>query len=307
MKQTIFTLLLLSIIGLMSCRKASVSPDIKQYDSNQIQSYITANGLTDMTRDTSGGDTTGMYYKIILKGSGPALNYPDKVSLVFTLRSFDGKYISADTIVNHFDDYLGHIYSGRLPAGLQLALHNILKYRGGSMRLLIPSHLAYGTSGYGSGSTQNANTRIAGNQCLDYYVHVIGDQAAYDDLVIKNYMQANSLTGYTKTASGLYYLVRTPGTGTAGSITDNSTVTSTFTKLILNGTIVANGNTTGGVPIALTDYPLGVQEGLKSFATAGTLVNFIMPSRLADGEVASASIPANSCIRFDVQVVSVTP
>jgi FKBP-type peptidyl-prolyl cis-trans isomerase FkpA len=46
--------------------------------------------------------TTGMYYKIISQGTGASLEYSDKVSLVFTVKSFDGKYTSADTIINHF-------------------------------------------------------------------------------------------------------------------------------------------------------------------------------------------------------------
>lgn len=307
MKQTIFTLLLLSIIGLMSCRKASVSPDIKQYDESQIQTYISANGLTDLKRDTSGGDTTGMYYKILLKGSGPALDYSDKISYVFTLKSFDGKYTSSDTIVNHVDDYLGHVFSHALPAGLQSAMHNVLKYRGASMRLLIPSRLAYGAAGYGLGSSQNVNTRIAGNQCLDYYVHIIGDQAAYDDMVIKNYIQANSLTGYTKTASGLYYLVQTAGTGVAGAINENSTINYTATGTLFNGLIFDNENATLGSTGLVGDLIQGVKEGLKNHATVGTTIVLLIPSKLGYGEIAQTSIPANSCLKFTFNIIGVTP
>jgi len=64
MKQKIFTLLLLSSIALVSCRKNNNDPDIKQYDQIQIQNYINANNLTDMKRDTTDGDTTGMILKL---------------------------------------------------------------------------------------------------------------------------------------------------------------------------------------------------------------------------------------------------
>ena len=64
-----------------------------------------------------------------------------------------------------------------LPKGLQIAIHNLIKYKGTRARVLIPSRLAYGVNGYPeAGSASNVNTRIAGNQCLDYYVNVVSDQ-----------------------------------------------------------------------------------------------------------------------------------
>jgi FKBP-type peptidyl-prolyl cis-trans isomerase FkpA len=330
MKQKIFTLLFLSAIAFTSCRKKGVEPDIKQYDQSQIQSYISSNGLTGMIKDTSGGDTTGMYYKIIQPGYGVPLNYPDQLSLVFTIRSFDGKYVTTDTINNHFFDYLGHIGTiDNLPKGLELGILNILKYRGGSMRLLIPSHLAYGVNGFGTGSSQNTNTRILGNQCLDYYIHVIGaitpgltnsletfnkDQATYDDLVINNYIKANNLSGYTKVQSGqlpgnfYYYSVLTPGTGAAGSINENSTLSYDDTGQLFNKVIIdsaSNGATPG--TLALNSFIPGVQDGLSSFATLNTKISFLFPSALAYGSTAQTSIPANSCLRFTFTVLTVTP
>lgn len=317
MKQTLFTLLVISVIGLASCRKNTVDPDIKQVDNTEITNYIKTNGLTDMIRDTVGGDTTGIYYKLILNGSGPAMQYSDKISFVFSLRSFDGKYISTDTIENHYDNYLGHVSAFKLPEGLQLALHNILKHRGASMRLLLPSHLAYGLAGYGSGSSQNGNSHINGNQCLDYYVHVIGGdpavksqaayQADYDDLVIRNYMTTNSLTGYTKTASGLYYKVTTPGTGAAGAITNQSTVYGTYKGTLLNETIFDQSYATTPLYFELDNGIEGVREALVDHATTGTTISMIMPSKLGYGQSGQSSIGADFCLRFEWTITSVTP
>src|ERR1700753_798068 len=106
MKQLFFTLLLFCAIGLFSCRRDKVEPDIKQYDQEQIQGYMAANGLTGvMKRDTSGGDTTGTYYQITNPGAGAPLDYTDAISYVYTIRTFDGKYAVTDTIVNHFFGY----------------------------------------------------------------------------------------------------------------------------------------------------------------------------------------------------------
>jgi FKBP-type peptidyl-prolyl cis-trans isomerase FkpA len=176
MKQTIFTLLLLSTIGFVSCRKTGVEPNIAQYDQTQILNYIKANGITGMKQDTVGGDTSGIYYKIIQPGIGLPLTYSDNISFVFSFRSFDGLYSKTDTIGNQYAGYLGHITTDALPIGLELAILNDLKYVGASMRVLIPSQLAYGTNGYGTGSINNPGSHIAGNQCLDYYVHVITSQ-----------------------------------------------------------------------------------------------------------------------------------
>ena len=52
---------------MVSCRKDKVELTLKQYDQQQISNYISANGLSGYLRDTVGGDTTGMYYKIISK------------------------------------------------------------------------------------------------------------------------------------------------------------------------------------------------------------------------------------------------
>ncbi len=320
MKQKIFTLLLISSIGLLSCRKSTIDPNIKQYDQAQIDAYISAHGLNGMKRDKTNGDTTGIYYQIINPGDSvdqgkqlAPMDYPDNISFVFSVRSFDGQYVKSDTLGNHYSGFLGHITLSKLPAGLQLALRNNLRYRGGSMRVLIPSHLAYGLSGYGSGSTLNANTRIAGNQCLDYYVHVIGNtktdnQSTYDNLVLRSYMAANNLTGYTETADSLYYKILTPGTDNI-FMTSTGTNTATYTAQLLDGIVVdGSHNGTNTYSFTLSDGLVpGVIEGLQNYAHAGTKISLLVPSGLGYGNVAYGTAPANSCLRFTWQILTVTP
>lgn len=314
MKQTIFTLLLISAIGLVSCRKHGNQPNIKQYDQEQIQNYISANGITGMKKDTVGGDTSGIYYKIILQPqTDTALTYSDNISFVFTIKSFDGHYIISDTIQNHFQTYVGHIISSALPTGLELAILNDLKYVGASMRVLIPSHLAYGVNGYGSGSITNTSSRIAGNQCLDYYVHVIASQpdkaqrqAAYDYQVIKNYMAANSLTGLYTLDSGVYYHVQTQGTGT-DPLTDNTTAEVTFNGRLLNGTVFSSATSPDSTSVEIPSLIAGVSRTLKRHAVKGTVISMIMPSYLGYGTQAQSEIPANSCLRFEFTIQSVSP
>src|ERR1700754_822368 len=195
MKQTIFTLLLITSIGLISCRKTSTDPNITQYDETQIQNYIKANGLTGMKKDTLNGDTSGIYYEILSQGSTTGvkpLDYSDSVAFVLTVKTFDGKYINQDTLnLAHYDGLLGNItFSTTIMGftkGLQSAMHDLVKYRGTRARILVPSRVAYGVNGAGSGSSSNVNNRIAGNQCIDYYVNVITSKPAYDDYLINEY------------------------------------------------------------------------------------------------------------------------
>ena len=322
MKQNIFTFLLIAAAGLTACKKNdSNQPNLREFDEQKIQAYISANGLTGFTADTTkdGIGTTGMYYKIISQATGDTLKYSDNISLVYTLKSFDGKYTSADTISNHFTGYLGQLtvtnqLTGvRLPPGLQLAIHNLLKYKGSSMRVLIPSRLGYGVDGFGSGSISNVNARIAGNQSLDLYVHVIGNQDAYDYKVINNYMVANS--GYikdfalvdsigTQVKKYYYYKIGTPGTGGIDEISEFTNVTGTFTGYLLNGTVF---DTSGATAITFTPYQYitGVEEALQKHASKGTFISILMPSSLGYGAGARTGIPGNSVLKFDFQITDV--
>ena len=304
MKITFFTLFLLAIIGFESCRKFGNEPDIKQYDQQQITQYIAAKGISGMQKDTTNGDTTGTWFKILAQGN-PAqkVDYPSTISYVYTIRSFDGKYAVTDTVLNHYYGILGNV----APNGLMLAIRNNLKYLGGQMRVLIPSHLAYGKNGIGSGSSTVTNNRIAGNQCLDVTVNLIGDQHLYDQSVIKNYMAANGLTGYSMTKDSLWYKITTPGTGAA--INDNSSVNANYKLRLMNGTFVDTTYATTAytfTDLAGGGITSGFVEGLKLVKNGGSL-SIIVPSKLGYGTSSSGGvIPANACLRFDIYNVAVT-
>ena len=270
-----------------------------------------------MLKDTSKQDSSGIYYQLLLPGKvvPPAttlqqLDYPDRVSFVFTLQSVDGKYISSDTIQNRMEDYLGHLTSNNLPYGLEMAMRNIVKYKGASARLLIPSHLAYGVSGYGAGSSSNANTKIAGNQSLDYYVHIIDNYKDYDQQLIQS--RVSDISTYTKVESVAkpgyfyYYKIQTPGTGT-DKIGPNSTITCTYTGELLNGSVFDGSyNGTNIATQSISSLISGVSEVLQKVAVAGTKFQMILPSDLAYGNTTAGSIPTNSVLKFSYQVLTVT-
>ncbi|QQL50095.1 FKBP-type peptidyl-prolyl cis-trans isomerase [Mucilaginibacter ginkgonis] len=311
MKQAFSTFLIIATIGLMaggltSCRKDTENIDIKTYDQQQIQAYISSHNLTGYTRDLTGGDTTGIYYKITKQGTGTALDYPDLVFYVYTATSLDGKYTLSDTAVNHAYNYVGHL----TPPGLQLAIKNLLKYRGTQAHVIIPSRLAYGATGQGTGST-----RLPGNESLDYYINMVdpSQQAAYDDLVIRNYMTTNGLSGFTKTASGLYYKITQQGTGKSVP-TPNSTIGVQFNGRLMNGVIFDyyTASDSSASPRDYAEIPKGWQEGFKN-VTKGTNLSLIIPSALGYGLTPSSpygfsvSSPGpNSCLYYDFTIESIT-
>jgi len=307
MKRTTTLLLLFGLIALAACRKDKYDPSINQYDDDQIKAYITANGLTGMTRDTS-----GIYYKLIDPGKDTVLQYTSNVDMVFTVKSIDNKYISTDSIANHYDGFLGHISTTTSPiglgtTGLQEAVKNIVNHNGGIARLIVPSRLAYGVNGTGVGSSSNTAGRIAGNQCLDYYVHIIGDataQLAYDQLLIKKYIADNNLTNMKQDPAGYWYGIDEPGLSTT-PITDNSSIIVTYTAQLLNATIASQFNGVGGTSFDVPDLIPGVRLGLEKYGTTGALITFLFPSVFAYGK-ATTTIPPNSVFRYDTRIISIS-
>lgn len=313
MKKSIYLFILCVTVGLVSCKKDKNNQTIKQYDEAQIQAYIANNHLTGMKRDTVGGDTSGIYYQVLSQGTGDAVDYSTPIAFVYTIQSLDGKYAVTDTISNHSYNYLGHL----TPPGLMLALHNAVKRKGTKVHILIPSRLAYGQNGSGTGGS-----RLPGNESLDYYVNVIEDkqQANYDDISIQKYIAANNLSGFQpyKTTSGdvMYYKIRKAGTGTS-QIVSTSIVQFDYNSHYLNNTYWYPTTYSATAPAAQETYqadatvsglPVGFVQGLLLARVAGTDISIILPSRLGYGLTGNStySVPAFSCLYYDMTIDTVT-
>ncbi|MBN8689063.1 MAG: FKBP-type peptidyl-prolyl cis-trans isomerase [Chitinophagales bacterium] len=124
--------------------------------------------------------------------------------------------------------------------------------------------------------------------------------AASEKTTMLNYASANGITP-TEHSSGLMYEVIAQGAGQTATLT--STVTVRYTGKLLNGTIF---DSVTGTPIS---FPLGQviagwQLGIPLIQEGGT-IKLIIPSSLAYGCSAVGSIPANSVLFFEVQLVDV--
>lgn len=337
MKRILYTLMVFCAFGLLSCRKTGTDITIKQFDDDQIQNYIKANNLT-MTRYTGNGDTTGIYYQVITPGTGDTISYTEKITYMYTAKSFDGSYNSNDTILNHVNSFVAYVG----PTGLQIALKNVAKRRGTKVRVLVPSRLAYGVNGTTItryvASTVTSTSTIPGNQGIDYTITINDEkgtmlvtnpltgkpetvlkQAVYDEISIKKYLAAQGFTGYTRVDTGkyegLYYKVTQVGTGT-DKIGIGSVIGVQYTGFLFNAAIfdqaIVEGNYAASTLILYKDEVIDAMLGALPKITAGGSISIITPSALAYGasgatnNTSGLGIPAFSCLRFDMNVITVS-
>ncbi len=130
-------------------------------------------------------------------------------------------------------------------------------------------------------------------------------QLKKDDAVLQDYIKKNNLT-MQKTASGVYYQVLKPGSGPKP--TPGQTVSVNYNGTLLSGKLFDSSDK-AGKPI---DFPIGQGQVIPGWDEGISLLNkgskaiLLIPSSLAYGtRGAGADIPANSPLRFEVELVDV--
>jgi FKBP-type peptidyl-prolyl cis-trans isomerase FkpA len=285
LKYTFPALLLLSI--LFSCQKEYETIDV--IDDRNVKEYIQRNNL-----NVTEYQNTGIFYQIISPGTGPEVDYSDMVPAIITTRSLDGKYLSLDTfsVANRYYNFLGY-YN---PEAIRLGIREVLKKSNGTIRIIVPSRLAFGRNGSGT---------IPGNASLDMTVRVLDAKKIpeYEDYTIVKYLQSKSLTGFTKTSSGLYYRIEKPGTGS--SITVDSTIVVNYTGKLFNGVIFDKVAPGSEVTFALANLVEGWRQAIPLIKEGGS-IRFVLPSSLGYGmQGSSPSIPSFSALDFEMNVTEV--
>jgi FKBP-type peptidyl-prolyl cis-trans isomerase FkpA len=125
-------------------------------------------------------------------------------------------------------------------------------------------------------------------------------QAKADEAAITKYISDNKLNAIA-TGSGLYYVISTQGTGASPS--PISQVTVVYDGLLVNGAVF-DQSTAAGATFNLASVIKGWQEGLPYFKKGGK-GTLLIPSALGYGTQATGSIPANSVLIFNIQLVDV--
>lgn len=111
--------------------------------------------------------------------------------------------------------------------------------------------------------------------------------------------------GVKETPSGLLYRIQTPGEGE--TIKPEDSVKVHYTGKLPNGTVF-DSSVERGQPaeFALNQVIPGWTEGLQLVKKGGK-IELVIPPKLAYGDQDLGTIPANSTLHFDVEVLDVTP
>ena len=125
-------------------------------------------------------------------------------------------------------------------------------------------------------------------------------QAEEDEAIIQQYITDNNLDALP-TGSGLYYVIDNPGTGL--SCTSNSTVRVAYSGYYTDGTIFDESDLTG-IEFSLQGVIAGWTEGIPYFKEGGN-GKLLIPSALAYGKNGNSTIPGNTVIIFDINLIDV--
>jgi FKBP-type peptidyl-prolyl cis-trans isomerase FkpA len=127
----------------------------------------------------------------------------------------------------------------------------------------------------------------------------ISSQAKEDEKIITDYIAANNLNA-TATGSGLYYVITAQGIGAQPNA--GSTVTVKYKGYLKDGSVF--DQSVAGASFSLSSVIKGWQEGIPYFKKGGK-GKLLIPSALGYGTQATANIPANSVLIFDIELVDV--
>ncbi len=126
------------------------------------------------------------------------------------------------------------------------------------------------------------------------------EQAATDEKIITKYISDNKLNAKA-TGSGLYYVISTQGTGINPVL--SSTVTVNYKGYLSDGTVFDQSPAVG-ISFGLSQVIKGWQEGIPYFKKGGKGI-LLIPSALGYGAQQTGSIPANSVLIFDIELLNV--
>lgn len=286
-----YTLYFFALLGIMvlfnACDKEYES--IESVDDAKIQAYIKQNNLT-MTKDP-----TGFYYQVLEPGTGNEVLNKDSIFFNLSVQSLSGTTYFATSKYTAEATYLGYVS----PESYRLALQGIK--RGGKVRVILPSYLAYG---------KNGTSSVPSNEIISTTISVLSEasQITVDDRFIREFVAEKGLSNVVKSPNRVYYQVLTPGTGTVVSAT--STITAKYTGRFLNGSIFDQSGTEatllGQLNKLVRGYSVlvGMQKGAK--------VRLLIPSDLGYGLGGSVDgtgnyiIPPNAILDFDIELTDVT-
>jgi FKBP-type peptidyl-prolyl cis-trans isomerase FkpA len=123
-----------------------------------------------------------------------------------------------------------------------------------------------------------------------------------DDIAeIKQYLTDKGLTSQaTETATGLHYIITTPGTGGHPTLSNNVKVK--YKGYTTDGSVFEETKDGKVVDYLLSNLITGWQEGIPLLQKGGKGV-FVLPSHIAYGERGANGILPNTVLVFEIELV----
>ena len=262
-------------------------------DTAAIGKYVRSRGIKTRM------DINGIRFEIKTLGAGMPPKSTNEVEIEYT-----GKFLNDE----EFDS--GNInkpVAGFIPgfsSGLQLLPE------GTTANIYIPSVYGYGASGT-TGIPRNSNLifSIKLNKVVRSSAYLT--QLAQDTVAINTYLTNNNITGTIRDKkSGLRVLITQQGTGANADWYDKVKII--YKGKLLTGQVVQSGTAEPAVNFDswVINYIPAFQAGLR-YMNAGSKATLFTPSGLAFGTstitTALATIPPNTNLIYEIELVSVTP
>lgn len=274
-------ILVISLVTL-SCKKET--QDLKQLQEQETKDFLGSN-ISNFTKDTS-----GFYYQILEQPTGDSITNTTPIFYFQNVTTTDGTPLLNTDKFNYLRAYLTDIK----PIGFNKTIFALAK-KGGKIRSIIPSYLAFGKDGNGS--------LVKGNALIDATFEVINAKTseAAEDSIITKYKKNINLT-FVRDGSGVYYSIIDSGTGTA-DVTLQSNITVNYVGKFFNGQQFDASAV--GTPLKTTFTGLIKGWQVLTKIKKGGKIRLLIPSQKGYGENGTRSIPANCPLDFEIELVDV--
>jgi FKBP-type peptidyl-prolyl cis-trans isomerase len=272
-------------------RKESIETDLVT-----IKNYLQEKGLLDSAK------LLDNIYMVWL-GLGSGHKVQDELKLTFHYKGWllGGKEI--DNSYQRKQPINFVIGNGEVIEGWDLAAKHMRE--GDSVRIFIPSALAYGEKGAGYVIPPNAILQFD-MKLLDVYDEII--RARDDKKQIIQYIKDHGINA-NYTSSGVLYSIKEPGEGEF--IQDGQQVKVHYTGKIITGQVFEttyNTNIDMNEPFTFTlgygQVIKGWEVGFKKFKK-GTIATLFIPSLLAYGEKGTDDVPPDAILIYEIEVIDV--
>lgn len=264
------------ILLICACKK-----DYDKLDKEKINDYIAAKNIT--TKSTA----SGVQYVIEQEGTGLNLTLSDDAAIKYK------GYFLDDKVFDKSDSLVFDLSNPNLIKGW---LDGIQNFKQGSKgKMFIPSELAYGKTGVTNGSgTQVVPSRAV----LGFDIEILQK----NPISIKNRKEIKAFIASKgwkadSLASGVFYVIDAPGTGSNPA--SSSTVTVKYKGYTLDGKVFDQSD---AATFSLNGVIEGWKQGIPLFKKGGK-GKLLIPARLAYFN-GSANIPPYSPLVFEVELIN---